>query len=145
MILDIWTYLEKNCNPQIYINMDDSSETYWLRLLVREWAQFSIFMYIGYVRIAWFYEYSLHRNTRILLDLWIYQLIFLYNNMLILGIYQSYRIIRKLHPCQCCNCYLSFLFHTGGLSDHKTWHNVSLLCRLWSLKRRLWCLASTVL
>ncbi|XP_059458639.1 uncharacterized protein LOC132188240 isoform X2 [Corylus avellana] len=32
----------------IYINMDDSSETYWLRLLVREWAQFSIFMYIGW-------------------------------------------------------------------------------------------------
>uniref|UniRef100_A0A2N9ID05 THH1/TOM1/TOM3 domain-containing protein n=1 Tax=Fagus sylvatica TaxID=28930 RepID=A0A2N9ID05_FAGSY len=32
----------------IYINMDNSSETYWLRLLVREWAQFCIFLYIGW-------------------------------------------------------------------------------------------------
>lgn len=81
------TYLEKNCNPQIYINMDDSSETYWLRLLVREWAQFSIFMYIGYVQIAWFCEYSLHRSMGILSDLWIYELIFLYNNIPILSEY----------------------------------------------------------
>ncbi|KAK7845311.1 uncharacterized protein LOC112032413 [Quercus suber] len=33
----------------IYINMDNSSETYWLRLLVREWAQFCIFLYIGWI------------------------------------------------------------------------------------------------
>ncbi|KAH1064611.1 hypothetical protein J1N35_029598 [Gossypium stocksii] len=33
---------------QIYINIDNSSENYWLRLLVREWAQFCIFLYIGY-------------------------------------------------------------------------------------------------
>ncbi|PPR85371.1 hypothetical protein GOBAR_AA35318 [Gossypium barbadense] len=32
----------------IYINIDDSSENYWLRLLVREWAQFCIFLYIGW-------------------------------------------------------------------------------------------------
>lgn len=32
----------------IYLNMDDFSENYWLRLLVREWAQFCIFMYIGW-------------------------------------------------------------------------------------------------
>ncbi|CAB4272551.1 unnamed protein product [Prunus armeniaca] len=32
----------------IYINMDDSSENYWIRLLVREWAQFCIFVYIGW-------------------------------------------------------------------------------------------------
>ncbi|KAG2722882.1 hypothetical protein I3843_02G125200 [Carya illinoinensis] len=32
----------------IHMNLDDSSETYWLRLLVREWAQFCIFMYIGW-------------------------------------------------------------------------------------------------
>ncbi|XP_015894575.2 uncharacterized protein LOC107428537 [Ziziphus jujuba] len=32
----------------IYINMDDSSANYWLRLLVREWAQFCIFVYIGW-------------------------------------------------------------------------------------------------
>ncbi|XP_019077549.1 uncharacterized protein LOC100256719 isoform X1 [Vitis vinifera] len=32
----------------IYINVDDSSEKYWLRLLVREWAQFCIFLYIGW-------------------------------------------------------------------------------------------------
>ncbi|XP_039047819.1 uncharacterized protein LOC120188451 [Hibiscus syriacus] len=31
----------------IYINIYDSSENYWLRSLVREWAQFCIFMYIG--------------------------------------------------------------------------------------------------
>ncbi|GAY51105.1 hypothetical protein CUMW_131770 [Citrus unshiu] len=31
----------------IYLNVDDSSENYWLRLLVREWAQFCIFLYIG--------------------------------------------------------------------------------------------------
>lgn len=37
---------------QIYINVDDSSENYWLRLLVREWAQFCIFLYIGYILIA---------------------------------------------------------------------------------------------
>ncbi|KAJ8452086.1 hypothetical protein Cgig2_016667 [Carnegiea gigantea] len=33
---------------QIYINVDDSPETYWIRLLVRECAQFCIFLYIGY-------------------------------------------------------------------------------------------------
>lgn len=32
----------------IYLNVDDSSENYWLRLLVREWAQFCIFVYIGW-------------------------------------------------------------------------------------------------
>lgn len=32
----------------IYINMDGSSETYWVRLLVREWVQFCIFLYIGW-------------------------------------------------------------------------------------------------
>ncbi|XVE52047.1 hypothetical protein DITRI_Ditri02bG0089200 [Diplodiscus trichospermus] len=32
----------------IYLNMDYSSENYWLRLLVREWAQFCIFMCIGW-------------------------------------------------------------------------------------------------
>ncbi|CAJ1951110.1 unnamed protein product [Sphenostylis stenocarpa] len=33
----------------IYMNMDDSSENYWLRLLLREWAQFCIFVYIGWI------------------------------------------------------------------------------------------------
>ncbi|KAK7349198.1 hypothetical protein VNO77_06375 [Canavalia gladiata] len=33
----------------IYMNMDDSSENYWLRLLIREWAQFCIFVYIGWI------------------------------------------------------------------------------------------------
>ncbi|KAI6690071.1 hypothetical protein NL676_026899 [Syzygium grande] len=32
----------------IYINIDDSSNNYWLRLLVREWAIFCIFLYIGW-------------------------------------------------------------------------------------------------
>ncbi|XP_021862870.1 uncharacterized protein [Spinacia oleracea] len=32
----------------IYINVDDSPETYWIRLLVREWAQYCIFLYIGW-------------------------------------------------------------------------------------------------
>ncbi|GAB2269393.1 hypothetical protein Dimus_004312 [Dionaea muscipula] len=32
----------------IYINMDDSVDTYWVRLLVREWAQLCIFSYIGW-------------------------------------------------------------------------------------------------
>ncbi|KAJ0075971.1 hypothetical protein Patl1_34077 [Pistacia atlantica] len=32
----------------IYLNVDDSSENYWLRLLIREWAQFCIFLYIGW-------------------------------------------------------------------------------------------------
>lgn len=36
---------------QIFLNMDDSVEIYWLRLLVREWAQFCIFSYIGYVNV----------------------------------------------------------------------------------------------
>ncbi|XP_028085879.1 uncharacterized protein LOC114286848 [Camellia sinensis] len=33
----------------IYINMDGSLENYWLRLFVREWAQFCIFLYIGWI------------------------------------------------------------------------------------------------
>ncbi|XP_010535176.1 PREDICTED: uncharacterized protein LOC104810533 isoform X2 [Tarenaya hassleriana] len=32
----------------IYMNMDNSTQNYWLRLLVREWAQFCIFLYIGW-------------------------------------------------------------------------------------------------
>ncbi|XP_021688532.1 uncharacterized protein LOC110670699 isoform X2 [Hevea brasiliensis] len=32
----------------IYINVDTSSENYWLRLLVKEWAQFCILIYIGW-------------------------------------------------------------------------------------------------
>ncbi|XP_010249579.1 PREDICTED: uncharacterized protein LOC104592096 [Nelumbo nucifera] len=32
----------------IYINMDDTSGNYWLRVLVREWAQLCIFFYIGW-------------------------------------------------------------------------------------------------
>ncbi|KAM7483772.1 hypothetical protein LguiB_008355 [Lonicera macranthoides] len=32
----------------IFINMDNSLENYWLRLLVRELAQFCIFLYIGW-------------------------------------------------------------------------------------------------
>ncbi|KAI8017256.1 hypothetical protein LOK49_LG04G02736, partial [Camellia lanceoleosa] len=34
---------------KIYINMDGSLENYWLRLFVREWAQFCIFLYIGWI------------------------------------------------------------------------------------------------
>ncbi|XP_019424930.1 PREDICTED: uncharacterized protein LOC109333808 isoform X1 [Lupinus angustifolius] len=33
----------------IYMNMDDSSENYWIRLLIREWAQLCIFVYIGWI------------------------------------------------------------------------------------------------
>lgn len=32
----------------IHFNVDTSSVNYWLRLLVREWAQFCIFLYIGW-------------------------------------------------------------------------------------------------
>lgn len=32
----------------IYTNIDYSSENYWLRLFVREWVQFCIFLYIGW-------------------------------------------------------------------------------------------------
>ncbi|XP_074312511.1 uncharacterized protein LOC141648001 [Silene latifolia] len=32
----------------IYINVNDSPGTYWIRLLIREWAQFCIFLYIGW-------------------------------------------------------------------------------------------------
>ncbi|KAL2462633.1 hypothetical protein Fot_53895 [Forsythia ovata] len=32
----------------IFINMNTSLENYWIRLLVREWAQFCIFLYIGW-------------------------------------------------------------------------------------------------
>ncbi|XP_042512498.1 uncharacterized protein LOC122087426 [Macadamia integrifolia] len=32
----------------IYINMDDTSDNYWLRVLVREWSQLCIFLYIGW-------------------------------------------------------------------------------------------------
>ncbi|KAL0415201.1 UNVERIFIED_CONTAM: hypothetical protein Slati_3352000 [Sesamum latifolium] len=34
---------------QIFISIDNSFESYWIRLLVREWAQFFIFMYIGWI------------------------------------------------------------------------------------------------
>lgn len=34
---------------QIHHNVDDSLENYWFRLLFWEWAQFFIFLYIGYV------------------------------------------------------------------------------------------------
>ncbi|KAL8458321.1 hypothetical protein ACS0TY_035162 [Phlomoides rotata] len=33
----------------MFISMDSSVESYWIRLLVREWAQFFIFMYIGWI------------------------------------------------------------------------------------------------
>lgn len=33
----------------IYMNIYDSSENYWLRLLIREWTQFCIFVYIGWI------------------------------------------------------------------------------------------------
>ncbi|KAL1814409.1 hypothetical protein ACET3Z_016983 [Daucus carota] len=32
----------------IFINMGDSLENYWFRLLIREWSQFCIFLYIGW-------------------------------------------------------------------------------------------------
>ncbi|XP_050231473.1 uncharacterized protein LOC126680390 [Mercurialis annua] len=32
----------------IHINVDTSSENYWLRLLLKEWAQFCILLYIGW-------------------------------------------------------------------------------------------------
>ncbi|KAJ8773478.1 hypothetical protein K2173_004308 [Erythroxylum novogranatense] len=32
----------------IYINVDNFADNYWLRLLIREWAQFCIFVYIGW-------------------------------------------------------------------------------------------------
>ncbi|GMH22219.1 hypothetical protein Nepgr_024062 [Nepenthes gracilis] len=32
----------------LYINMDDAPNTFWVRLLAREWAQFCIFLYIGW-------------------------------------------------------------------------------------------------
>ncbi|RWW58893.1 hypothetical protein BHE74_00034201 [Ensete ventricosum] len=31
----------------IYMNVDEALDTYWFRLLVREWAQVCIFLYIG--------------------------------------------------------------------------------------------------
>ncbi|XP_076929147.1 uncharacterized protein LOC143593382 [Bidens hawaiensis] len=33
----------------IFINMDSSAESYWMKLLVREWAHFCIFLYIGWI------------------------------------------------------------------------------------------------
>ncbi|KAL7099938.1 hypothetical protein ACP275_09G118000 [Erythranthe tilingii] len=33
----------------ILISLDNSLETFWMRLVVREWAQFFIFMYIGWI------------------------------------------------------------------------------------------------
>ncbi|GKA50704.1 RNA-directed DNA polymerase, eukaryota [Tanacetum coccineum] len=33
----------------IFINMDSSMESYWMKLLVREWAHFCIFLYIGWI------------------------------------------------------------------------------------------------
>ncbi|KAG9141117.1 hypothetical protein Leryth_001613 [Lithospermum erythrorhizon] len=32
----------------VLINMDNSLDNYWLRLLLREWAQFCIFLYVGW-------------------------------------------------------------------------------------------------
>ncbi|XP_047964100.1 uncharacterized protein LOC125208506 [Salvia hispanica] len=33
----------------MFISLDNSLETYWIRLLVREWAQLFIFLYIGWI------------------------------------------------------------------------------------------------
>ncbi|KAM0032078.1 putative transmembrane protein GPR107/GPR108 [Helianthus debilis subsp. tardiflorus] len=33
----------------IFINMDSTVESYWMKLLVREWAHFCIFLYIGWI------------------------------------------------------------------------------------------------
>ncbi|GFP90435.1 hypothetical protein PHJA_001187400 [Phtheirospermum japonicum] len=33
----------------VFISMDNSLESYWIRLLIREWAQFFIFLYIGWI------------------------------------------------------------------------------------------------
>ncbi|XP_057773076.1 uncharacterized protein LOC130992456 [Salvia miltiorrhiza] len=33
----------------MFINLDNSLESYWIRLLVREWAQLFIFLYIGWI------------------------------------------------------------------------------------------------
>ncbi|CAD6340729.1 unnamed protein product [Miscanthus lutarioriparius] len=45
----------------VYMRADDTSENYWFRVLVREWVQFCIFMYIGWnFRIP---EASLHLHT----------------------------------------------------------------------------------
>ncbi|XP_058074233.1 uncharacterized protein LOC131222983 [Magnolia sinica] len=33
----------------IYMNVDGTTDNYWLWLLVREWAQFCIFLYIGWI------------------------------------------------------------------------------------------------
>lgn len=32
------------------MSMDSSVDTYWMKLLVREWAHFCIFLYIGYAK-----------------------------------------------------------------------------------------------
>jgi hypothetical protein len=32
---------------QVYMRADDTPDNYWFRVLVREWVQFCIFMYIG--------------------------------------------------------------------------------------------------
>ncbi|KAJ4953041.1 hypothetical protein NE237_029873 [Protea cynaroides] len=32
----------------IYINTDEASDSYWIRVLVREWAQLCIFLYVGW-------------------------------------------------------------------------------------------------
>lgn len=42
-------FILKQSILQIFINMGDSLENYWFRLLLREWAQFCIFLYIGYI------------------------------------------------------------------------------------------------
>ncbi|XLT07748.1 hypothetical protein HN51_053541 [Arachis hypogaea] len=31
------------------MNVDDSSENYWIRILIREWVQLCIFLYIGWI------------------------------------------------------------------------------------------------
>ncbi|XP_057732635.1 uncharacterized protein LOC130947943 [Arachis stenosperma] len=33
----------------ICMNVDDSSENYWIRILIREWVQLCIFLYIGWI------------------------------------------------------------------------------------------------
>lgn len=45
---------------QMSINVNNSSENFWLRLLIREWAQLCIFLYIGYVWIAQSLKSDLH-------------------------------------------------------------------------------------
>jgi hypothetical protein len=120
---------------QIHFNVDTSSVNYWLRLLVREWAQFCIFLYIGYVWITNCIMSSLLKYKQKHIFFWrlrdvvhiqVEWLLSPHSSRWMTWIFLNLNLLSQ--PFQFNNfLFLSSL--TGGRLGLKTGHLVSLLCQ----------------